>query len=301
MAEPLATFERVSKTYRLGFGRTNLAVNDVSFTIPSGALLGLVGPNGSGKSTSIKMLLGLIAPSAGSIAVLGGKPGDPGVFRRIGYIAENVSFSDTLKAPEILAYHARAHGLPAARRRARTAELLEEVGLAQHGKKTVRQFSKGMVQRLALATALVHDPELLILDEPMSGLDPIGRRFVIDLLARHHRAGKTICFSSHLLHDIDELCDRLVVINKGKLIFEGEKSAFGSLAGAFRLVFSFRGALPAWAAQAATLGPDTWVLTGEPGVLLDLLPRLREAGAGILEFGHSGVTLESSFFHIIGA
>ncbi len=297
----LAQLSSVSKIYRTGIGRTHTAVNAVSFGIPEGALLGLVGPNGSGKSTSIKMLLGLIAPTAGTLSIFGQAPGSPAVFRRIGYVAENVAFSDSLKPREILDYHARAQGLPRARRRQRIDALLEEVGLAAHTRKTVRQFSKGMVQRLALAAALVHDPQLLILDEPMSGLDPIGRRFVIDLLAREHAAGKTICFSSHLLHDIDELCDRLVIINRGNLVYEGEKSAFGGLNKDYRLVFSRAGALPDWIAGAKQLGPDTWVQTGAPDTLLPLLDRLRSEGFAILEYAPGSISLESSFFQAIEA
>jgi ABC-2 type transport system ATP-binding protein len=295
----LAELNDCVKSYSTGFRKQTTVLDHVSWGIPQGALLGLVGPNGSGKSTSIKLILGLIKPTRGTASLFGGTPGRPEAFRRVGYIAENVSFSDTLKALEILDYYGRVHKLDGVRRKKRAAELLEEVGLTEHTAKTIRQFSKGMVQRLALACALMHDPELLILDEPMSGLDPIGRRFVIDLLARQHRSGKTICFSSHLLHDIEVLCDKLVIIYRGKLIYQGGQEGLSHRGEKYRLVFSLPTKPPEWVGTVTMQGPSRWVVYGSADKLVDLITPLRDAGARILEFSAEGSSLESSFFDLV--
>lgn len=155
-----------------------------------------------------------------------------------------------------------------------------------------------MMQRLAIAVSLVHDPELIIFDEPMSGLDPIGRRFVSDLLVEQHRAGKTICFSSHILHDIEMLCDRLVVLYQGRLVFEGSKDEFSHRSSIFKVVFSATKSLPDWATHAAPLGPHIWVISGTHNESLDTLAKLRASGMDIIEFGREG-TLESSFFDLV--
>ncbi len=294
----LAKIEQLTKEYTVGFGKKVTAVRDVSYGIPAGSLTGIVGPNGSGKSTSLKALLGLIKPTSGSVSLFGARPQQASVFQRIGYLPENVALSDTLKSREILGYYAQMHGMRGGAARARIDQLLEQVGLAEHTRKTVRQYSKGMMQRLALAAALVHDPELVILDEPMSGLDPIGRRFVSDLLAEQHRAGKTICFSSHILHDIEVLCDRLVVIYKGKLVFEGAKEDFAHRSMQFRVVFA--ATTPPDVNGASALGPNTWELAGTYDECLTELAHLRAAGYQIIEFGRKG-TLESSFFELVGS
>ena len=300
MMAMIAELISASKTYRLGFRRKPFqALDNISFGICEGALTGFVGPNGSGKSTSIKLLLGLIYPDAGQCLAFGKPAGDRHVFQRIGYVAENVSFSDTLKPLEVLAYHGRVHGLSPAQIKSRSDLLLAEVGLGAHTSKTIRQFSKGMVQRLAVAVSLMHDPEFLLFDEPMSGLDPIGHRFVIDLLARQHRLGKTICFSSHLLHDIDELCDQLVVIYRGALVYQGAKEGFTSRRSKHQIVFE-RNTPPDWLAGAEPLGTRTWRVTGSAAETMDWLKRLLNDGAVLQSYGRESSTLESSFMELVG-
>lgn len=296
----LGEFRSCSKSFTKGFRRQQLVLKEVTWGIPQGSLLGLVGPNGSGKSTSIKLLLGLSAPTAGEVRLFGDKPGAR-AFRNVGYLPENPVISDALYPLEFLDYVGRMHHLDAATRASRNRRLLEEVGLSQHTKKTVRQFSKGMVQRLTLASVLVHEPELLILDEPMSGLDPLGRRLVIDLLAKQHRQGKTICFSSHLLHDIEELCDRIVVLIRGEIRYQGPRAELIQRNERYRLVFHYVGELPHWIEKAEMLGDATWVVYGQSEPLLDLLSRLQQLGARIIEYRAEGASLESTFLEMVSA
>ncbi len=220
--------EHFSKSYRMGFFlRRVLAVRDVTLTVRRGEIYGFLGPNGAGKTTTIKALVGLIRPDRGRRTVLGGSPADPDVRRRVGFMPENPYFYDYLTVWEFLDFHASLYGIPKPERRRRIEEYLERVEMAEHAKKRIRQLSRGMLQRIGLAQALIGDPEVLILDEPMSGLDPIGRWEMRELL-RSLRGQKTIFFSSHILHDAEVLCDRVGVIFQGRMIAEG---AVGELVG----------------------------------------------------------------------
>ncbi len=209
----------LTKTFRIGFWRRSVeAVRGMSFTVRSGEIFGLLGPNGAGKTTLIKMLLGFIRPDSGTAAVLGEPCGSRGARTRLGYLPENPALYEYLRGDELLVYLARlaGHGRRDAQRLA--IDLLARVGLAGRGAdRPVRKFSKGMVQRLALAQALIGDPPLVILDEPMSGLDPIGRKDVRDLILKLRDEGRTICFSSHVLSDAEALCDRVGLIVGGRM------------------------------------------------------------------------------------
>jgi ABC-2 type transport system ATP-binding protein len=227
MPELAITCRRLSKTYRLGLrARKVEALADLDLAVEPGCIYGFVGPNGAGKSTTIKVLVGLVRASAGSAALFGKDVGDPRARRAVGYLPENPSFHDFMRPLEVMRYLGRLSGLSGADLDRRALELLERVGLGHALDLTVRKFSKGMVQRLGLAQALVHDPPLLVLDEPMSGLDPIGRKEVRDLVLELARQGKTIFFSTHILSDVESICDRVGMIFRGRLVREG---ALGSL------------------------------------------------------------------------
>ena len=197
------------------------AVDGIDFTVNEHEIFGLLGPNGSGKSTTIKMILGLLKVTSGRLTVFGRLPSDVAVKKRIGYLPEESYMYRFLNPIETLDYYGKLFGLDGSTRRRRTEELLEMVGLSQVAHRPVGEFSKGMARRLGLAQALINDPDLLILDEPTSGLDPIGTRQVKDLLLELGRRGKTIILSSHLLSDVEDVCDRMVVLYGGRIRAQG--------------------------------------------------------------------------------
>jgi len=219
---PLVT-RGLSKSYRVGHIRQSRrpALHDLDLEVRPGEILGYVGPNGSGKTTTLKLLTGLLAPDRGGAWVFGHPLADRAWRHRVGYLPEHPYLYDYLTPSEYLDYVGRLFGLPAARRRDRTRELLALVGLEQAADVAMRRFSKGMVQRAGLAQALVNDPELLLLDEPMSGLDPLGRRLVRNLILDQRGAGKTVLFSTHILSDAETLCDRVAVLRSGRLVRVG--------------------------------------------------------------------------------
>ncbi len=209
----------LSKDYAVGFWKKRLrpALKPLNLAVKSGETFGFLGPNGAGKTTTLKLLMGIIFPTSGSAAILGQHFLDPEVKKRIGFLPEQPYFYDYLSAPELLEYYAQLSGVPRARRSQRAAQLLDRVGLGDVGKKQLRKFSKGMLQRVGIAQAIIHDPEVLFFDEPMSGLDPLGRHEVRELLQSLKDDGKTIFFSTHILSDAEALCDRVAVIHKGEL------------------------------------------------------------------------------------
>jgi ABC-2 type transport system ATP-binding protein len=213
----------LKKSYPTGFLHTGrrVVVADLSFDVHKGEIFGYLGPNGSGKTTTLKAVMGLVSIDSGSITVLGHPLSDHVWRRRIGFLPENPYFYDYLSASEYLDYVGRLFGMSKASRRERTRYLLELVGLAPYGHLQLRRYSKGMVQRLGIAQALVNDPELVFLDEPMSGLDPIGRHLVRELIQDLQKAGKTIVFSTHILSDAETLCHRVAVIRGGELLRVG--------------------------------------------------------------------------------
>jgi ABC-2 type transport system ATP-binding protein len=216
----------LTKDFSTGFWRPrpHRALDALTIEIPAGGVFGLLGPNGAGKSTTLKLLLNLLRPTAGRAEVLGCAPGDLRAHSRLGFLAENPVFYDYLTAEELLAYFAGLCGFSAADRRARAARLLDLVGIGADRRRPMRQYSKGMVQRVGLAQALINDAELVILDEPMSGLDPIGRRDVRELIIKLRDEGRTVLFSSHILSDAELLCDRVCILSKGKLVASGSLS-----------------------------------------------------------------------------
>jgi ABC-2 type transport system ATP-binding protein len=224
MDEPAPLLTRgLTKSYRVGHIRQRLrpALVDLDLEVKKGEILGYVGPNGAGKTTTLKLLTGLLHPDGGE-ALFFGIPASRREWRyRVGYLPENPYLYDHLTPAEYLDYVGRLFGLPASLRRSRARELLGHVGLEESADVQLRRFSKGMVQRVGLAQALINDPEFLLLDEPMSGLDPLGRRLVRDLILDQRRQGKTVLFSTHILSDAETLCDRVAVLRSGRLVRVG--------------------------------------------------------------------------------
>src|SRR5438067_5117213 len=210
--------EALSKTYRVGFfARRVRAVEDLSFEVRAGEIFGLLGPNGAGKTTALKMLLGFVKPTSGHAFIAGQRVGTVASRRQLGYLPENPALYEFLRGDEYLVFAGRLCGLSRADARKRTVELLERVGLDGRADRPIRKFSKGMVQRLALAQALIGDPPIVILDEPMSGLDPIGRKDVRDLILQLRDDGRTVLFSTHILSDVEAICDRVGIMVEGRL------------------------------------------------------------------------------------
>ena len=215
--------EQLSKIFRVGFwGKRVTAVDSLNLEVRRGEVFGFLGPNGAGKTTTLKILMGLIYPTSGNAWLFGRDMGDPQTKARLGFLPESPYFYDYLTSREFLEFYGHLFGLWGAALGKRVDELLELVGMTYAKDLQLSKFSKGMLQRVGIAQALINDPELVVLDEPMSGLDPIGRKEVRDLILRLKESGKTVLFSSHILHDAEVLCDRVAIILKGRLVACGQ-------------------------------------------------------------------------------
>ena len=271
--------------------------------VQDGEVFGFLGPNGAGKSTTIKLLMGIIFPTTGSAQILGRPVSDVTMHRDIGYLPEQPYFYDYLTAAEVLDYFARFHGFGAAERNERVQKMLKKVGLETAGKIQLRKYSKGMLQRVGLAQAILHDPKLVILDEPMSGLDPVGRREVRDIILELKNVGKTILFSTHILSDAEMLCDRVGVIAGGKLRGVG---APGTIVGVKSLGMEIVFELPDGGlcaekirVRAARSGAN-YRMNASDAELYAALAELREAGAKIISVTQIKPTLEDFFMELVG-
>jgi ABC-2 type transport system ATP-binding protein len=215
--------EKLNKTYRSvwPWEKPSTVLSDVTFSVHQGEIFGFLGHNGAGKTTTMKVLIGLTGASSGRVALFGEPVGDVAIHRRIGYLPESPYFYDYLTAEEFLSFYGRLAGLDRTTVKRRVPVLLERVGLVDAGRRPLRKFSKGMLQRIGLAQALVHDPELIILDEPMSGLDPVGRKEVRDLILSLRDQGKTVFFSTHIISDVEMICDRVGILAKGRMLALG--------------------------------------------------------------------------------
>jgi ABC-2 type transport system ATP-binding protein len=224
-SEKVVQIDHLRKIFKVGFwSRRVIAVDQVSFDVQRGEVFGFLGPNGAGKTTTIKMLMGLIYPSGGTATLFGRPVGDSTAKSKVGFLPESPYFYDYLTGREFLRFYGHLFGLFGTALDKRIDELLEVVGMTHARDLQLRKFSKGMLQRVGIAQALINDPELIILDEPMSGLDPIGRKEVRDLILKLKETGKTVMFSSHILHDAELLCDRVAMIMRGKLVACGHVS-----------------------------------------------------------------------------
>ena len=217
----------VVKDFRPGFGlRKKRVLHGVSFNVHEGEIFGFVGPNGAGKTTTLKILMGLIRPTEGSASILGRDVAESEFRDQIGFLPENPYFYPYLTAREILDFYARLSGVASTGRAARVDELLEMVNLSHAADARLRTFSKGMLQRVGVAQALVHDPTVVFLDEPMSGLDPIGRMEIRDVILQLRAAGKTVFMNTHILSDVEMICDRVAIIVKGVIRHQGRIEDF---------------------------------------------------------------------------
>jgi ABC-2 type transport system ATP-binding protein len=220
---PAIAIEQLTKDFSVGFWRKRpyRALDGLTLEVAPGEVFGFLGPNGAGKTTTLKLLMQLIFPTAGQAFILGRPVGDLEVRRRIGYLPENPYFYDYLTAEELLTYFASLFGINGAERRSRVSRLLDDVGIGAERRLQLRKFSKGMVQRVGIAQALLNDPEVIFLDEPMSGLDPLGRRDMRELILQLRGRGKTVFFSSHILADAEALCSRVAIVAGGRLAASG--------------------------------------------------------------------------------
>jgi ABC-2 type transport system ATP-binding protein len=305
MAEPAIDIENLTKDYPHGFLqlRKRRSLESLTMQVQVGEVFGFLGPNGAGKSTTIKLLMRLIFPTAGSARILGKPISDIEMHRDIGYLPEQPYFYDYLTAAEVLDYFARFHDFAAAERRERVQRMLKKVGLESAGRIQLRKYSKGMLQRVGLAQAILHDPAVVVLDEPMSGLDPVGRREVRDIILELKKQGKTVLFSTHILSDAEMLCDRVGVIVGGKLQGVGAPSELvGLKAQGMEILFE----LPAGGesgdllAQATRTG-DRYRLQVEESGLYAAMQRLQAAGAKILSVAQVKPSLEEYFMHLMAA
>jgi ABC-2 type transport system ATP-binding protein len=222
VSDALIEVEGLSKEFRLGFFMRRVqAVRGVSFRVERGTIFGFLGPNGAGKTTTIKILTGLIAPTGGRATLFGEPVPSPRAMARVGFLPENPYIYPYLTPTEFVEHCGRLSGLSGKAARDRTKKALDRVGVLYAADRPARRLSKGMLQRTGLAAALVADPELLILDEPMSGLDPVGRKEVRDLIVDERRQGRTIFFSTHILGDVETLCDRVTILREGRVVVSG--------------------------------------------------------------------------------
>ena len=298
--------DNLTKDYPFGFLhlKKKRSLEGLTMQVEDGEVFGFLGPNGAGKSTTIKLLVGLIFPDAGSACILGKPISDIEMHRDIGYLPEQPYFYDYLTAAEVLDYFARFHDLTATDRVERVARMLKKVGLDTARKIQLRKYSKGMLQRVGLAQAILHDPKVVILDEPMSGLDPIGRREVRDIILELKREGRTVLFSTHILSDAEMLCDRVGVIVGGKLRGVGAPGEIvGMKAQGMEILFE----LPAGGSSAgailakATKTGDRYRLHVAEDELYASLEQLRGAAARILSVAQVKASLEEYFMHLIEA
>jgi ABC-2 type transport system ATP-binding protein len=214
--------DRLSKTFKKPFtGKKVEAVRSISFEVRRGEIFGFLGPNGAGKTTTIKMLTGLIAPTGGKATILGDEVPSPDAMGRVGFLPENPYVYPYLTPREFVSLCGRLNGMRGQKLASEVARVIERVGITYAMDRPVRNLSKGMLQRTGFAAALVHSPELLVLDEPMSGLDPVGRKEVRDLILEEASEGKTVFFSSHILSDVEMLCDRVCILRQGEVVVSG--------------------------------------------------------------------------------
>ena len=312
MAEAAIEVEGLTKDYPYGFLqlKKKRSLDALTMQVQTGEVFGFLGPNGAGKSTTIKLLMRLIFPTAGSARMLGKPISDIGMHRDIGYLPEQPYFYDYLTATELLDYFARFHDFPANERRERVARTLKKVGLADSARVQLRKFSKGMLQRVGLAQAILHDPELVVLDEPMSGLDPVGRREVRDIILELKKQGKTVLFSTHILSDAEMLCDRVGVIAGGKLQGVGAPSEIvGVKTHGMEILFELTGpaesAAEGWSGNAmvaqATRTGDRYRVQVEESDLYHAIEQLRGANAKILSVTQVKPSLEEYFMQVVEA
>jgi ABC-2 type transport system ATP-binding protein len=302
MPSPAIEIENLTKEYPFGFLhlKKKTSLEGLNMQVESGEVFGFIGPNGAGKSTTIKLLMRLIFPTAGDARILGKPISDVEMHRDIGYLPEQPYFYEYLTATEVLDYFARFHNLTAADRKERVDRMLKKVGLETARKIQLRKYSKGMLQRVGLAQAILHDPKVVILDEPMSGLDPVGRRELRDIILELKREGKTVMFSTHILSDAEMLCDRVGVIVGGKLRGVGAPGALVDMkTQGMEILFELTGTSSAPLLSKAARTGDRYRLQVAEQELYAAIEQLRGAGARILSVSQVKATLEEFFMNMV--
>jgi ABC-2 type transport system ATP-binding protein len=260
----------LEKTYAVGFWQKTLkhALRPLHLTIEDGETFGFLGPNGAGKTTTLKLLMGLVRPTAGSAKILGGEIDEPRIRTQIGFLPEHPYFYDYLTARELLTYYSQLSQIPGSQISQGVDEMLSSVGLKDSANVQLRKFSKGMLQRVGIAQAILHDPKIVFLDEPMSGLDPMGRREVRTLIEQLKHKGKTVFFSTHILSDAEALCDRVAVIHQGELKGVGRVSELiSSVTGKVEIVWrgdEIPAALKGLGAESQITGGTVRAIVPEP-------------------------------------
>jgi ABC-2 type transport system ATP-binding protein len=302
--------DALTKYFSVGFWRPRpyRALDALTLSVGQGEVFGFLGPNGAGKTTTLKLLMQLIYPTSGRAEILGRPVGDVQTRRRIGYLPENPYFYDYLTAEELLQYFASLFGYAPAERRRRASALLDEVGIGAERRFQLRKFSKGMLQRVGIAQALINDPEVVFFDEPMSGLDPLGRREIRHLILRLREQGRTVFFSSHVLADAEALCSRVAIVAAGRLIASGQLSELLALrVHGWELVLSgltsdVLGRCSAHFTKVTPLGPDRYLvdlpLSSPPE---QVLPTLVAGGATLVSLNPLRDTLEDLFVEEVKA
>jgi ABC-2 type transport system ATP-binding protein len=301
MSEPVIRLENLSVIYKKGFRREPVkAVNNLSFTVNEGEVIGFLGPNGAGKSSTIKAMMGFLFPSAGAIEVLGHPAGSTAAKKYLGYLPEVALYYPFMKARELLHLYGGLAGVRRHELEQRIAQVIELVGLRGWEKALLKTFSKGMQQRLGIAQALIGDPRLLVLDELSSGLDPLGRRDLRRIVRMLKDEGKTIFFSSHELSEVEMLCDRIIIINRGHKVLESPLADLVRPLSGFQIVFKETGALPMLPREPERLPDGTCRLLLDPGDQPHTFLRsLVLSDAEILEFRTLSGSLEDHFVRII--
>ncbi|MFZ3332946.1 MAG: ABC transporter ATP-binding protein [Candidatus Acidiferrales bacterium] len=295
----------LTKDYPVGFWRKRMrrSLDYLTLSVEEGETFGFLGPNGAGKTTTMKLLMGLIFPTAGTARIRGRSIADVRMHREIGYMPEQPYFYDYLTARELLDYFARFFGYGAAERNERVTRFLELVGLTAAGDVQLRKFSKGMLQRVGIAQAILHEPQVVFLDEPMSGLDPVGRREVRDILLDLKRQGRTVFFSTHILSDAEMLCDRVGILVGGKLQGVGAPEELVSMEVlGMEIFFEVRagGAPPRSLAARATQTGNRFRVEVPEAELYTALEELRGSEARILSVTPLRPSLEDYFFKLVG-
>jgi ABC-2 type transport system ATP-binding protein len=297
--------ENLSKEYPYGFLnlKKRMSLENLNLQVQSGEVFGFLGPNGAGKSTTIKLLMRLIFPTSGRARILGKSIEDVSTHQVVGYLPEQPYFYDYLTAAELLDYFARFHRLTASDRRERIERMLKKVGLETAKRIQLRKYSKGMLQRVGMAQAILHQPEVVVLDEPMSGLDPLGRREVRDIILELKREGRTVLFSTHILSDAEMLCDRVGVIVGGKLRGVGTPGEMvGMRTQGMEILFEVEGAAKKFALMdRATRTGERYRVEVSEGELYGALNELNSVGARVLSVAQIKPTLEDFFMHLVEA
>lgn len=296
--------EGLTKIFRSLGRKPIVAVQDLNLRVPIGSVFGFLGPNGAGKTTTLNLLLGNLRPTRGTGRIFGYPIGNPEVRRLVGYLPEKFQFHDFLTAEEFLDFHARLLGLPPSVRRQRIDTVLEFVGLQGRRRSKVREFSRGMLQRLGIAQALLNEPKLVILDEPTSALDPLGRWEVRNLILRLKEQGVTVFLNSHLLSEVEMTCDAVAILNKGRLVFQGRLDEL--LSEPLELDIRFQNPSPSWrdiAAQWGTVvgvnGDALTVRVRREDAIPDLIAALVNNGARLMSVVPKRFSLEDLFVQVI--